>query len=94
MSVSLGVYGVVPADEEFNKMKSIHDSCEEMGITPPKEVVDFFDGERPDPAGMVIWMDDSRTDGVTEWGNDYSSGYEIEIAKLDPKIKIIRCTLS
>lgn len=90
--VTLAVYGVVPADDKFNKMKAIYDMCRSSDVSVPQEVWDFFGDETPDDAGMVIWLDgdDNTNRAVTEWGNDYQSGFEIDVSKLDPKYKRIR----
>lgn len=89
MGMSSSVCGVVPADEKFNKMKDIWNMCESTGVAIPDEVVDFFDGERPDDAGVVVWIDRNSA-AVTEYNNDMSQGFEVDISKLDPKFKIIR----
>lgn len=89
--VTLAVYGVVPTDDKFNTMKSIYDMWQSSGVTVPPEVWEFFGDDSPDDAGMVVWLNgDDNNHAVTEWGNDYQSGFEIDISKLDPKFKIIR----
>ena len=90
MGMSTSVYGIVPADEKFNQMKKIWEMCEQANVAIPEDVVDFFDGERPDGTGVVIYLNEDTVDAVTEWGADMQSGYEVDISKLDPKIKIIR----
>ncbi len=89
MGMSTSVCGIIPADEKYRKMKSIYDQCEELSVVPPEEVTDFFNGEPPDSTGVVLWLDDN-TDGVTEYNQDMYQGYEVDIAKLDPNIKILR----
>jgi len=89
MGMSTSVYGIVPADEKFKKMKAIYDLCEETGVVPPEEVIDFFDGDRPDDSGAVVWLE-GNTPAISEWFDDCASGYEVDISKLDPKIKILR----
>lgn len=89
MGMSTSVCGIIPADEKFKKMKEIYDRCEELGVRVPEEVDDFFDRDRPDSKGVVLWLDE-KTEGVTEYNNDMQQGYEVEIAKLNPNIKILR----
>ncbi len=89
MGMSTSVYGIIPADEKFHKMKDIYDRCEELGVVPPEEVIDFFDGERPDASGVVMWLE-GNSDAITEYNHDMQQGYEVEISKLDPNIKILR----
>ena len=90
MGMSTAVFGIVPADEKFNQMKKIWEMCEQANVAIPRDVVDFFDGDRPDDADVVIYLDDSEVSAVKEWFDDCSVGYEVDLSKLDPKIKIIR----
>jgi hypothetical protein len=90
MGMSTSVYGIIPADEKFRKMKAIYDLCEEQGIDIPDEVEDFFDGERPDENGVKIYL--TRHEAVKEYSNsEYAEeGYNIQLDKLPKDIKIIR----
>jgi len=89
--MSTYVYGIVPADEHFKKMKDLYDKCKEMGVSQPKEVMDFFgDDEPPDDSGLLVWMEEGQDLAVVEYFSDGQSGFEIDIAKLDPKIKRLR----
>ena len=91
MGMSTSVAGIVPADAQFNKMKEIWEMCESTGVSIPQEVLDFFDDERPDPAGVVVYLSDNTSESaVQEYNDDMSSGFEVDISKLDPKFKIIR----
>jgi len=86
MSMSTTVYGIVPPDEKFKQMKKIYDDCKDADIEPPEAVSEFFDWETPDDAGMTVSLDDVES----EYSDEYSSGIEIELSKLDPKIKTLR----
>lgn len=88
MGMSSYIVGFRPADDEWNRMKMIWDSCKEADIDPPTEVEDFFDGEDPgDKPGVEINIDEA----VKEWtNNDYASGYEVEISKLPKGLKVLR----
>jgi len=91
MGMSTYVYGIVPADEHFKKMKAIYDQCAAMGVSCPPEVLEFFgDDEPPDDSGILVWMEEKQDSALTEYYNDGQSGFEIDIAKLDPKIKKLR----
>lgn len=88
MGMSTHVVGIVPADEEYtNKMKAFN-ACQEAGIHPPDELWDFFGGERPEPEGIIEYIDDE--DFVSEWQDDMREGYEIDVTKLPKKYKLIR----
>ncbi len=88
--MSTSVEGIVPPNEEWQKMKDAFDACEKAGIDPPSELWNFFDGERPDDAGIVVVL--TNAEFVSEYNNDMSTGVEVELAQLDPKIKILRFT--
>lgn len=88
MGMSTSVYGIVPADDKFKKMKAIFDLCEEQGIEIPEEVIEFFNNEPPTEDGVKIYMD--GFDSVKKYTNDYQSGYEIHVDKIPNDIKIIR----
>lgn len=87
MGMSTHVKGFRPADEQWEKMKQIWETCEEADVPIPKEVEEFFDDEEPgDRPGMEIDLGDA----VSEYNADMMDGYEIDITKLPPGVKIIR----
>ena len=58
MSMSSYVIGIVPADENYQKMLHVYDACVSAGIPLPDEVDDFFDGELPpNRDGMEVEID-------------------------------------
>lgn len=83
----------MPADENYRKMKNVHDACEAADIPVPDEVFNFFQGNTPDPAGLVISLDspyNGGTDIAREWSSDNGSGYEIDVSKIPFGVKTIR----
>jgi len=95
MSTSLGFFGLKPHNEHHRKMKAILDACEAANIDPPEEVQDFFDGEPDAVHGVVVSMDAmDKAGALTEYRDDCREGYDIEIAKLPPGIKVLRVYLS
>lgn len=89
MSISLCVSGITPPDDEFYKMKAIWDSCNAAGIDVPEKVLEYFDWKDPDEKGITRAIDYC----TTNYSERYSSGYDIELSKLDPNIRFIRVTL-
>ncbi len=89
MSVSLCVSGITPPNEEFYQMKAIWDSCTTAGIDIPERVVEYFDWKDPDGKGIRRDIDDC----ITNYSEEYTRGYDIELSKLDPNIRFIRVTL-
>lgn len=87
MSMSTHVVGFRPADEKWEQMKTIWLACTKAGIGAPEEVLDFFEHEDPiGKPGIEISIDNA----LKEWADDYRSGYELDVSKLPPNIRIIR----
>ena len=98
MSMSTSVIGFIPPDDKFKKMLKAYRACEEAGIAIPADVEKFFDGEPPDNAGVQVHLSygTKGKDAVKEYrDNDANAeGYEIDLRKLDPNIKVLRFTNS
>ena len=95
MSISIPVVGIRPKDEKFDKMKQILDTCQEMKVSIPSEVVNFFGKDVIDDGnvgdfGVEVSLLYPNKSGVTAWENSYAEGYLIDLRELDPSIKIIR----
>lgn len=86
MRMSSHVYGFVPPDEKWQAMKKVWDACEAAGIVPPKEVAEFFEWETPDSQGVKVGI----SKATKQYQGDSENGFEVEIAKLPPNVKIIR----
>jgi len=91
MSMSTYVVGFVPPDDQWHKMRDVWNACEAAGIPVPEDVQTFFGHEDPDDRGREVSMDALEGLGaVRDWSGDFSRGYEVELAKLPPEIKVIR----
>jgi hypothetical protein len=93
MGMSMSVVGIKPADEKYKKMIVVWDACQKAGVAPPKEVTDFFGDEVPDPAGIqvdLIPYPKPWASGVSEYKTEYTDGFEVDLRKLDPDLKILR----
>lgn len=98
MSMSSDLYGFKPADEKFRKMRAAYVACRDAGIEPPDEVTAFFGGEpeASDDAGVRLTLGSSvrgyapPADGVTPWKAEMQDGFEVDLRKLDPTIKVLR----
>lgn len=88
MGMSTHVYGFKPVDKKYKKLEEIYHLCNEQGITIPDEVDDFFNGERPDPCGVIIDLKDKSY--VSKYCDDMSQGFEIDLTKISRDINIIR----
>lgn len=88
MGMSTHVAAVRPPDERWQAMKAVWDSCRAAGVEPPHEVYAFFDDEDPDPAGVVINLDQHTS--VREWSDDTRAGYEVVLGQLPPEVTVLR----
>lgn len=86
MGMSTHVTGFRPADEKWKRMKDIYDLCEQQKIEIPAEVVKFFGYDRPDSSGVEVKLNDA----LSEFEDDYRSGYEVRVDKLPKDISVIR----
>ena len=86
MSMSTHIIGFQPPDNEWKKKKDAYNACIDAEIPIPKELDLYFNGEAPDDYGGEISIDNA----VTKWCEEMRDGFEVEIAKLSPNVKIIR----
>lgn len=94
MSMSTHVYAIVPPDDKWQQMKIIYDACTAAKVEVPAEVWKFFGQEVPDPKGVLVNLDRNAHYSCTEYQDEYSQGFEVDISKLDPKYRILRFTNS
>lgn len=90
MSRSIVIHGFAPPDEKWQQMKAVYDACVAAKIPVPQDVDQFFDSERPDPAGVQISLTRGNCEAVREWNSEYGMGYEVDLDKLPLHIKMIR----
>jgi hypothetical protein len=92
--MSTHVVGFKPADEKYHLMFTALLACREAGVKPPPEVVDFFGGcpEEANAEGVQVDLEGFQTlaAGVEKWSAEYSDGFQVDLRKLDPAIKILR----
>jgi len=82
------VRGFREPDEKWLKMKAVWEACEEAATDIPDDVIDFFDDEEPDEAGITVDLEEHECCKKYEAEGD--SGYEIDISKLPKNITKIR----
>lgn len=86
MSMSTHAVGIRPADDRYKSMLAIYDGCRKIGVSVPKEVDKFFNGEPPEPNGVVVNIEDA----TSVWETDYCQGLEVDISKLPSDVKVVR----
>lgn len=91
MSMRTHVIGIKPPDAQWKKMKAVYDACRDAGVYIPAEVAEFFGPDAPDDAGVVVEEDELETSGaLTAYKADMVDGFEVDVDKLPPGVKIIR----
>ena len=87
MGMSTHVVGFKPADDKWKKMKAVWDACNDANTDVPRDVARFFDEQYPgDRPGMAV---DIR-EAITKWGDESSSGYEVDVTKLPKDVTVVR----
>jgi len=85
MSVSYNVYGIKPADERWlTFMRARWNKCTELDIKIPKEVINFFEGKRPDKDGRHVKIP------CISYTIDYGDGFEVDLNKVPYNVEKIR----
>lgn len=87
MSMSTHVVGFKPPDDKWKAMKAVYDACVAAGVVVPEDVQNFFGWTPPDEAGVEV---DERKLPLKEWKDRSRQGFELDVTKLDPDIKIVR----
>lgn len=91
LSTGTRVYGIVPADDRWRQMKAVWDACVAADMAVPDEVLQFFNYEDPDEAGVIINL--SHHSAVRVWspgGDSMKEGVEVELAALPPTVQTVR----
>lgn len=76
--MSTYIKGFRPPDKKWREMKAAWEACEVAGISIPDPVFKFFEGERPDEAGVEV----NITRAVKPLHGDSIEGFEVDITKL------------
>lgn len=90
MGMSTYVTGFVsPENENYKKHSKVLLACLEAGISElPKETADFFGSKYPEKYLLEEKLEIKIP--VKEWGNDYSSGFEIIVSEIPKEVHTIR----
>ena len=96
MGMSMHCEAIRPPDEKWKKMKRVWETCIEVGVQPPVEVVKFFNGEKPDPTGVEVESVGGYTDSnkMPKWVKHHRAeaqdGFEVDITKLPKDVTVVR----
>jgi hypothetical protein len=87
MGMSTHVVGFRPADDEWYRKTAAYRACADAGVAIPAELETFFGGEDPlDQPGYEV----NIKAAVSPYSADSRSGYDIDLSKLPPGLKIVR----
>jgi hypothetical protein len=82
---------------EHDKHVKVLEVCREAGVSVPRETAAYF-GDDSEGISPEAWshyeieerLETSLGSAVSEWGDDYRSGYEIDVDALPKDVKKIR----
>jgi hypothetical protein len=86
--MSLGVVGIMPADEAYKKKLAAYRACEEAGIAMPEELEKFFGHRVPNALGLQI--DLYNHPSVEPYNEEGCEGYTIDVSKLPEGVRFVR----
>lgn len=97
MSMSTYINGIKPADEKYARLIALRDACDAAGVPYPEALREYFrplDPSEANDSGVTCpiassWMKPLPA-GVTIYRDDSAEGFEVDLRKLDPDIKILR----
>lgn len=88
MSMSTHVEGIIPPDHKWRQMKQAWEACEIAQVEVPEEVLKFFNHRKPDEMGVIVDIENSVNPYQDK---EYArTGFEVNIDRLPPHVKIIR----
>lgn len=90
MGMSTHVVGYVPRDEKWEKYVTIYRNCEDAGVEPPDEVLDFFDWSSLEEVEKLPGREVDIESAVEEYFGDSSTGYTINLPELPREVTAIR----
>lgn len=94
MGMSTHVVGYKPRDDEWEAKLKVYNSCIESDTELPDSIQEFFEevldnGDDPNetPGSEV---DVTKCGALSVYSADMQNGYDIDISKLPPDVKVIR----
>lgn len=94
MSMSVNVYALRPVTDDYRKRLAIYQSCNELGIHPPKELLEYFDYmEHPCKDGILVELSDDLINHDTDMYR-CSNYYDVDLTKLPKGVTKVRFEIS
>lgn len=98
MSMSMHVYAVNPADDDYRLKVEAWRACRAAGIVIPPDLARFFNDEDPDPTGVVEHLSHNYSKdphpSVAKYNADMQEGFEVDISKLPEGTRFVRFVCS
>ena len=92
-SPTMHVYGIVPPDEDWKKMKAVYDACTKAKVAVPSDVDKFLDYEKPDDAGVLIDLTDKCSE-VSCPAREMDEVLDLKMSDIPASVKAIRFVIS
>ncbi len=92
MSMNQHVYGIKLPDAQWHEMAKVWRACNSAHVQIPQDVLDFFGGEPPDEAGVLLKLDDHPC--AKDHSADMEDGFEIDLELVPEGTRIIRFVCS
>lgn len=87
MSMYSYIQGLKPKTEEYEKKLHIYNACKEINISPPDEILKFFDGKICED-GIVTEL---PKDAIREYADDCCRDFfEVDLTKIPSDVTKIR----
>lgn len=89
-ALNLRVVGLRDPEDEpnYKHMRAIYDSCRAVGVPVPDEVLEYFNYEKPDSAGLIVDLD--FDDSVSSWNEGEAEGLEVVLKGLPEGLTRLR----
>lgn len=103
MSSMLYIEGIKKPDGKWQQMKAVWEACTNANVDIPDEVDEYFNGDAPDSAGVIVPLASEyqmshhgkrNDDGVTLYHEDGRNGFEVDLSQLPPDIQKLRFYVS
>lgn len=94
MSMSVYIKGLRPVTNEYIKKLEIYEACNELDITPPEELSEYFDyDEHPCEDGILIDIPGDFIEHDTSF-HHASEYYDVDLTKLPDGVTKLRFVMS
>lgn len=89
MGMSMHIIGI-PEREHFDKMVQLKLQCEELGVSLPDEVRNYFGSYHNESVSCLEYETLFQNVPYRDWGDDHSQGFEMDVKDIPKNIKTLR----